>query len=280
MKLVIKIGGTLLEQTPERQKIAARIARLARADYQMLIVHGGGKQLSEYLKKSGTASRFVNGLRLTTAETLDGVVKVFAGTVNHQLLAALHQAGVPAAGISGVDGGCLQAEKLTGESGQDWGYVGRIRKANPRLWEVLLAGGMLPVMASLAVGENGQIYNVNADQTAVACAVHLGADALIFLTDVDGVRDAQGRTIRCLEAEEIPTLIESGTATGGMLAKLNAVREALAGNVQRVHIVNGHSEDALESVLAAAQGPKAETAQEADTAGTVVVRSSAALKKD
>lgn len=280
MKLVIKIGGTLLEQTPERQKIAARIARLARTDYQMLIVHGGGKQLSEYLKKSGTASRFVNGLRLTTAETLDGVVKVFAGTVNHQLLAALHQAGVPAAGISGVDGGCLQAEKLTGESGQDWGYVGRIRKANPRLWEVLLAAGMLPVMASLAVGENGQIYNVNADQTAVACAVHLGADALIFLTDVDGVRDAQGRTIRCLEAEEIPTLIESGTATGGMLAKLNAVREALAGNVQRVHIVNGHSEDALESVLAAAQGPKAETAQEADTAGTVVVRSSAALKKD
>ena len=280
MKLVIKIGGTLLEQTPERQKIAARIARLARADYQMLIVHGGGKQLSEYLKKSGTASRFVNGLRLTTAETLDGVVKVFAGTVNHQLLAALHQAGVPAAGISGVDGGCLQAEKLTGEGGQDWGYVGRIRKANPRLWEVLLAAGMLPVMASLAVGENGQIYNVNADQTAVACAVHLGADALIFLTDVDGVRDAQGRTIRCLEAEEIPTLIESGTATGGMLAKLNAVREALAGNVQRVHIVNGHSEDALESVLAAAQGPKAETAQEADTAGTVVVRSSAALKKD
>ena len=280
MKLVIKIGGTLLEQTPERQKIAARIARLARADYQMLIVHGGGKQLSKYLKKSGTASRFVNGLRLTTAETLDGVVKVFAGTVNHQLLAALHQAGVPAAGISGVDGGCLQAEKLTGEGGQDWGYVGRIRKANPRLWEVLLAAGMLPVMASLAVGENGQIYNVNADQTAVACAVHLGADALIFLTDVDGVRDAQGRTIRCLEAEEIPTLIESGTATGGMLAKLNAVREALAGNVQRVHIVNGHSEDALESVLAAAQGPKAETAQEADTAGTVVVRSLAALKKD
>ena len=280
MKLVIKIGGTLLEQTPERQKIAARIARLARADYQMLIVHGGGKQLSEYLKKSGTASRFVNGLRLTTAETLDGVVKVFAGTVNHQLLAALHQAGVPAAGISGVDDGCLQAEKLTGESGQDWGYVGRIRKANPRLWEVLLAAGMLPVMASLAVGENGQIYNVNADQTAVACAVHLGADALIFLTDVDGVRDAQGRTIRCLEAEEIPTLIESGTATGGMLAKLNAVREALAGNVQRVHIVNGHSEDALESVLVAAQGSKAETAQEADTAGTVVVRSPAALKKD
>ena len=180
MKLVVKIGGTLLEQTSERQKIAARIARLARANYQVLIVHGGGKQLSEYLKKSGIASRFVNGLRLTTAETLDGVVKVFAGTVNHQLLAALHQAGVHAAGISGVDGGCLEAEKLTGEGGQDWGYVGRITKVNPRLWEVLLAGGMLPVMASLAVGENGQIYNVNADQTAVACAVHLGADALIF----------------------------------------------------------------------------------------------------
>lgn len=275
MKLVIKIGGTLLEQTPERQKIAARIARLARAGHQALIVHGGGKQLSEYLKQSGIASRFVDGLRLTTAETLDGVVKVFAGTVNHQLLAALHQAGVPAAGISGVDGGCLVAEKLTSESGQDWGYVGRIKKANPRIWEVLLAGGLLPVMASLAVGEDGQIYNVNADQAAVSCAVHLGADALIFLTDVDGVRDAQGRTIRCLEAEEIPSLIASGTATGGMMAKLNAIREALAGEVQRVHIVNGHSDNALESILTDEKG----SAKEAATAGTVVVRSLAALKK-
>ncbi len=275
MKLVVKIGGTLLEQMPERQRIAARIARLARAGHQALIVHGGGKQLSEYLKKAGIASRFINGLRLTTAETLDGVVKVFAGTLNHQLLAALHQAGVPAAGISGVDGGCLVAEKLTGEGGLDWGSVGRITKANPRIWEVLLAGGVLPVMASLAVGEDGQIYNVNADQAAVACAVHLRADALIFLTDVDGVRDAQGRTIRCLEAEEISSLIESGTATGGMLAKLNAVREALAGDVERVHIVNGHSDDALESILTDEKG----SAKEAGTAGTVVVRSLAALKR-
>ena len=274
MKLVVKIGGTLIEHASGRQKIARRIARIVRDGHQALLVHGGGKQLSEYLKQSGIASRFVDGLRLTTAETLDGVVKVFAGTVNHQLLAALHQAGVPAAGISGVDGGCLVAEKLTGENGQDWGYVGRITKANPRIWEVLLAGGVLPVMASLAVGEDGQIYNVNADQAAVACAVHLGADALIFLTDVDGVRDAQGRTIRCLEAEEISSLIESGTATGGMLAKLNAVREALAGNVERVHIVNGHSEDALESILS-----DEDEKGSAKEAGTVVVRSLAALKK-
>ena len=275
MKLVFKIGGTLVEHASGRQKIARRIARIVRDGHQTLIVHGGGKQLNEYLKQSGIASRFLDGLRFTTAETLDGVVKVFAGTVNHQLLAALHQAGVPAAGISGVDGGCLVAEKLTGENGRDWGYVGRITKVNPRIWEVLLAGGVLPVMASLAVGEDGQIYNVNADQAAVVCAVHLGADALIFLTDVDGVSDAQGCTIRCLEAEEISSLIESGTATGGMLAKLNAVREALAGNVERVHIVNGHSEDALESILS----DEKDSAIEAGTAGTVVVRSLAALKK-
>ncbi len=275
MKLVVKIGGTLIEHASGRQKIARRIARIVRDGHQALIVHGGGKQLSEYLKQSGIASRFVDGLRLTTAETLDGVVKVFAGTVNHQLLAALHQAGVPAAGISGVDGGCLVAEKLTGENGRDWGFVGRITKANPRIWEVLLEGGVLPVMASLAVGEDGQIYNVNADQAAVACAVHLGADALILLTDVDGVRNAQGRIIRCLEAEEIPSLIESGTATGGMLAKLNAVREALAGDVERVHIVNGHSDDALETIFTDEKG----SAKEAATAGTVVVRSPAALKR-
>ena len=102
MKLVVKIGGTLIEHASGRQKIARRIARIVRDGHQALLVHGGGKQLSEYLKQSGIASRFLDGLRLTTAETLDGVVKVFAGTVNHQLLAALHQAGVPAAGISGV----------------------------------------------------------------------------------------------------------------------------------------------------------------------------------
>ena len=139
MKAVVKIGGTLLESAADRLRLAKLIGQQWQAGRQFLLVHGGGQQLTQYLEKSGIASRFVEGLRVTTEEALDGVVKVFAGTINHQLLAALQQAGVPAAGISGIDGGCLVAAKQVGQQGQDWGYVGQIQTVDPRLWETLLA---------------------------------------------------------------------------------------------------------------------------------------------
>jgi len=239
LKVVIKIGGTLLEDAAGRERMARLLEQARHGSRQILVVHGGGKQLTSFLDKNGIRSEFLNGLRVTSAEALDGVVKVFAGTVNHNLLAALHAAGVPAVGISGVDAGCLRAERLRGAKGEDWGYVGRITGASPRVWEAILAGGMLPVMACIAVGNGGQIYNVNADQAAVACAIHWQADALIFLTDVDGVRDGQGRLVPRLAAEDIPALLGSGAVTGGMLAKLHAVEEALAGGVPQILIRNG-----------------------------------------
>jgi len=279
VRIVVKIGGTLLEEPQDRLRIAASLARQVQAGHQMLVIHGGGKQLTRYLEQAGIASRFVNGLRVTDAPSLDGVIKVFAGTVNHQLLAALHQAGVVVAGISGVDGGCLRAEKLRGENGEDWGFVGRITGANPHLWNVLLQGGILPVMACLAVDGDGRIYNVNADQAAVACAIHLPAEGLVFLTDVEGVRDGPGRTLACLHPEEIASLIQSGAVTGGMLAKLNAVREALAGKVPRVQILDGRSldgrtEDALDAVLDAWSGRSAEAAP-----GTMILGAASAAKR-
>jgi acetylglutamate kinase len=242
MKVVIKIGGTLLEDGAGRGCIAQQLRRVAGRGREVLVVHGGGKQLTSFLDKMGVASEFRNGLRITSAEALDGVVKVFAGTVNHHLLAALYAAGIPAAGISGIDGGCLLAEPLRGDPGEDLGYVGRITGANPRVWEALLAGGLLPVMACLAVGKDGQIYNVNADQAAVACAAAWRADSLIFWTDVDGVRDGSGQTVPRLAAEDIPALIGSGAVTGGMLAKLNAVEAALAAGVPQIVICNGRRE--------------------------------------
>ena len=133
-------------------------------------------------------------------------------------------------------------------------HVGKIRRVNPHVWEVLLAGGLLPVMACLAVDEGGQIYNVNADSAAVACATHWKADSLLFLTDVDGVRDVSGARIARLAAEEIPALLATGAVSAGMLAKLNAVREAAAGGVRQVHICNGHRESILEQALRAADG--------------------------
>jgi acetylglutamate kinase len=176
-------------------------------------------------------------------------------------------------GISGVDGGCLLAQRLRGAKGEDWGYVGRITSANPHVWEAILAGGLLPVMACIAVGEDGQIYNVNADQAAVACAKHWQADALIFLTDVGGVLDAGGSLLARIAAEDIPALIASGAITGGMLAKLNAVEEAIAGGVPRILIRNGRRDEVLADFLAPGESS-------ADSRpGTVILSSLPVAKK-
>jgi acetylglutamate kinase len=276
MKVVVKVGGTLLEAAADRLRIAEQVARQARAGHQVLVMHGGGKQLTRFLERAGVESRFVHGLRVTTAETLDGVVKVLAGTVNHELLAAFVRVGLPAVGLSGIDASGLVAEKLSGADGQDWGFVGNVKSANPGVWNVLSQSGYLPVLACLAVGEDGQIYNVNADQAAVACAVHWKADCLIFLTDVDGVRGANGQTVARLSGDQIPMLIASGVATGGMQAKLNAVWEALARNVPSVFIANGHRENALDRALDAIQGRRASERGSAPAAadiGTEIVAS-------
>jgi acetylglutamate kinase len=248
LKVVVKIGGTLLEDAAGRARMGAMLAEVF-PQYRALVVHGGGKQLTGYLERLGVASEFLNGLRVTSPEALDGVIKVFAGTVNHQLLAALHAAGVRAVGISGIDGGCLAAEPLRGPKGESWGLVGKITGASPQVWDALIAADLLPVMAPLGVGKDGQIYNVNADQAAVACAVHWKADALIFLTDVDGVRDAAGKILPRIAGETIPTLLASGAVTGGMMAKLNAVEEALAGGLSRVVIANGRAQPDWESLF-------------------------------
>lgn len=267
MKVVVKIGGTLLEQSVSRRRMVAMVAGQVRAGHRILLVHGGGKLLTAFLEQTGVKSEFLHGLRVTSAEAMDGVVKVFAGTVNHSLLAACVAEQLPAAGISGIDGACLLAEKLRGEHGEDWGYVGRIVKANPHVWETLLAGGILPVMACLAVGGDGQIYNINADSAAVACATAWQADSLVFMTDVDGVLDANRQRIGRLAARDIPALLASGAVTAGMLAKLNAVQEAVSGGVKNVHICNGHRENILDAVLQTAEGRAA-----ADPgSGTVIV---------
>ncbi len=261
MKVVIKIGGTLLEERQDRRRVVEQVAPWVSAGHRILLVHGGGKRLTRFLEAMGVRSHFVKGLRVTTEEALDGVVKVFAGTVNHELLADFYAAGVPAVGISGIDAGSLIAEKLLGDQGEDWGFVGRIQEANPAAWEALLDAGYLPVMACLAVGKQGQIFNVNADQAAAACAVHWRADALVLLTDVDGVQDSRGRLLPRLAPEEIPALLDSGAVTGGMLAKLHAVQEALAREVSRVYVCNGRRDGVLEAIL---------SGQETDSGGALV----------
>ena len=246
MKLLVKLGGTLLDSAESRESLAAQIAAARACGHEITVVHGGGKQMTRYLAERGIESRFVNGLRVTTPETLDAVLKVFAGTVNHELVASLNRAGALAVGLSGIDALLAEAEQMSPELGA----VGRVTGANPALLNVLTANGYLPVVACVAGDRRGRIYNVNADQMAVACAAAFGAGQLIFLTDVEGVMDAFRQVRPVLTAAESRQLIADGVATGGMQAKLEAALAALAGGVGQVRIAPGASANVLERILA------------------------------
>ena len=245
MKLLIKIGGTLLDSEESRYLLALQLPGLAAHGHQVVVVHGGGKQLGRYLAARGIESRFINGFRVTTPETLDAVVKVLAGDVNLQLVTALEQAGARAVGLTGADAGLVQAVPLSPELGA----VGRIERVRPELLDLLTARGYIPVVACLARGPHGEIYNVNADQMAVACAAHFLADRLIFLTDVEGVLDSEKRLLPELTADQAAELVERGIASGGMEAKLRACSSAIRQGVPEVRIAAGARPRVLEQLL-------------------------------
>jgi acetylglutamate kinase len=244
-KLVVKLGGTLLDEAASRENIAAQLAPLVSRGLRLVVVHGGGKQMTRYLADRGIESRFVNGLRVTGPETLDAILKVFAGTVNHELVASLNRAGALAVGLSGIDALLAEAEQFE----PNLGAVGRVVKSNVALLDLLTENGYLPVIACVAGDRQGHVYNVNADQMAVACAAAFGAAELIFLTDVDGVLDDSRQVRARLTSAESERLIRDGVATGGMQAKLNAAQTALRGGVARVRIAPGGAPEVLERIL-------------------------------
>jgi acetylglutamate kinase len=246
VKVLVKIGGALLDSAETRQNLAKQIAAAGAQGFELVVVHGGGKQMTQYLADRGIESRFVDGLRVTTPETLDAVLKVFAGTVNHELVASVNRAGAAAVGLSGIDANLAEAEQMD----PALGAVGRVTKSNPALLNLLTANGYVPVVACVAGDRQGNIYNVNADQMAVACAAGFAAKQLIFLTDVPGVLDASKQICRTLSAHESRQLIAAGIATGGMQAKLNAALAALAAGVEEVRIAPGAAENALARALA------------------------------
>lgn len=245
MKLLVKLGGTLLDVDATRERLARQIAAVARA-MPLVVVHGGGRQMTRYLAERGVESQFVKGLRVTTPAVLDAVVKVVAGSVNRELTASLNAAGARAVGISGIDAGLVEAEQMDPALGS----VGRVTRANPALLHTLLSGGFLPVVACVAGGREGRLYNVNADQMAVACAAACGADQLIFLTDVEGVLDGGQRPLAHLTPAGCESLIAAGVATGGMLAKLTAAQSAMRQGVSQVRIAPGAADDVLLRILA------------------------------
>jgi len=235
LKALIKIGGSLLDDPAARNDIARQIAEVAASGVSVTVVHGGGKQMTRFLEERGIQSRFVGGLRVTTDETIDALLKVLAGTVNTQLVAALCVAGAKAVGLTGIDAGLATAVQQDPELG----FVGRVIASDPGLLDALTDAGMLPVVACVAGGSHGEVFNVNGDSMAVAIAAGWGADRLVFLTDVSGVLDNKKEIIPVLTVEGCRELIDTGVAIGGMQAKLNAATDAVAGGVHEVSILKG-----------------------------------------
>jgi acetylglutamate kinase len=234
LKILIKLGGTLLDSAASRERLAREIAQAAR-EHKIVVVHGGGKQMTRFLEERGIQSRFVNGLRVTTDEVLDAVLKIFAGSVNSELVAAFRKAGARPVGLTGLDAGLVDAQPLDPELG----HVGRPVRSDPQLLELLTKSGFLPVVACVAGDDQGAVYNVNGDQMAAACAAGFGTTRLIFLTDVEGVRDESGSIRPLLRASDAKALIQAGIATGGMQAKLEAALTALEAGIGEIVIGPG-----------------------------------------
>src|SRR5580658_7539687 len=215
MKFVVKLGGAGLE-TPELLAGSMRaVAELVRDGNQVAVVHGGGVQLTRTLKALGKQSEFINGLRVTDAETRDAALMVFSGKVNKSLVASLGALGQPAVGLSGGDGLMFRARKK--RTVPDLGYVGEIVASDPRWIEAIWQLNGVPVISSMALGFDGEYYNINADEMAAACAIACRADALVFLTDVPGVKGANGEVLRWLSIDQIAEMAKSAVISGGML---------------------------------------------------------------
>ncbi len=244
MKVVVKIGGAALDDALVLHKCAHAIVELASDGHQVAVIHGGGTELTRTMQRLGKKSEFIDGLRVTDAETRDMALMVLAGMVNKKLVSAIGAAGKPAIGLCGGDGGTVRARKKESK-GCDLGYVGEICAVEPRWIEAIWSQGGIPVISSLALGALGEYYNVNADQMAAACAVACQASALIFLTDVAGVKGADGEVIRWLALSQIAALVAASVVQGGMLPKLEACRLALSKGVGRVRILPAAEADVL-----------------------------------
>jgi acetylglutamate kinase len=245
---VIKYGGHAMGQATLADDFARDIVLLKQVGMNPVVVHGGGPQIKAMLDRLKIRSEFVDGLRVTDAATVEIVEMVLAGSINKQIVTAIQAAGGRAVGLSGKDAGLIEAEKLTRtrrdpesaiEQVLDLGFVGEPTRIHRAVLEVFRASEMIPVIAPIGLGRDGATYNINADTAAGAIAASLAADKLIMLTDVAGVLDAEGQLISELSIAGARALIESGTARGGMIPKLETCLTALDAGVQAAHILDG-----------------------------------------
>jgi len=241
--IVIKYGGNAMINEDLKNAVISDIVLMNCVGIKVVVIHGGGPEINDFLTKIGKQSKFINGLRVTDEETVEVVQMVLAGKVNKDLVSLIDKNGGKAVGLCGIDADLLKAKKLEGQDGMDLGYVGEIVEVNDSIIEHCLNGGYIPVISTVALGQDdGKAYNINADSAAAKISIKLKAEKFILLTDVPCLlRDSkdENTTISQLKVEDIGELIETGVITGGMIPKVECCIEAVNGGVRRTHIIDG-----------------------------------------
>ena len=247
--LIIKYGGAAMEQADLEESFALDVILLHLVGINPVIVHGGGPQIGSLMKKLGKEPQFVGGMRVTDAETVEIVEMVLVGKINKAIVGLINRLGGKAVGLSGKDGNLLRARKrlhrtATGEE-IDIGLVGAVEQVNAEPIRLLEERGFIPVIAPVGVGARGETYNINADLVAGEIAAALGAEKLIHLTDVQGIKGTDGRLISTLSRKEAERLVQAGVIEGGMLPKVESALRALEGGTAKAHIIDGRVPHAI-----------------------------------
>ncbi|MHA1128811.1 MAG: acetylglutamate kinase, partial [Alphaproteobacteria bacterium] len=235
--VVIKFGGHAMGNDEEMDRFARDIVLMKQVNVNPIIVHGGGPMINEMLKKQGVISEFVDGKRVTDAETMKIAEMVLSGSVNKRIVAALNKQSGKAVGLSGKDANLMVCE----QADPKLGFVGEPVKINPEVLDTFLKSDFIPVVAPIGVGTDGETYNVNGDTAAGAIAAGMNADRLLLLTDVEGVKDADGNVITQLTPEHVAELTASGVIAGGMIPKTQTALAAIEGGVRAVVILDGRA---------------------------------------
>jgi acetylglutamate kinase len=238
--IVVKYGGSAMVDDALKDAVMSDIVLMQLVGIRVVVVHGGGREISAMLEKIGKKSRFVDGLRYTDRETIDVVQMVLAGKVNKDLVQLLERHSGRAVGLCGLDDGLLTAEKMA--ASEDLGYVGEITRVNPAPIDNATQNGYVPVVAPVAGGADGEVYNINADIAAARIAAELKAEKLILMTDVRGLlrdKDDESTLIPVVNVSEVPKLENEGIITGGMIPKIRCCVDAVRRGVGRAHIIDG-----------------------------------------
>ncbi len=261
--VVVKYGGHAMGDAALAKDFARDIVLLKQAGVNPVVVHGGGPQIGALLERLNIKSEFKGGLRVTDRETVDVVEMVLAGSVNKEIVSAINDQGGKAVGICGKDANLMRAKRLERrvrdpgsniEKVLDLGFVGEPALVEPHIIDVIIQSDLIPVVAPIGVGPDGETLNINADTFAAALAVALKSKRLLLLTDVDGVLDKEGRLIRSMTTEEAQSLIEDGTISGGMIPKIESCMDVIAEGVEAVVIINGKVPHAVLLELFTAHG--------------------------